>query len=139
MSDWYSAQTARKILASYKTFAVVGYSPDPARPSWGVASFLKSKGYKVIPVNPSTSEIMGDCCYPDLASVPDEIEVVDLFRRSDKVLPHVEEAIEIGAKAIWMQLGVVNEEAAQRAQDAGLDVVMDRCPAIDHPRLFGAA
>ncbi|HYI46096.1 MAG TPA: CoA-binding protein [Actinomycetota bacterium] len=135
-ADWYSFETAEKILTSFKSFAVVGCSSDPSRPSFGVARYLKASGFQVIPVNPSSTECQGMPCYPDLRSIPGgDIEVVDLFRRSEFVGAHVDEAIEVGAKAIWMQLGVVDEEAAQRATDAGLLVVMDRCPAIDHPRL----
>jgi uncharacterized protein len=137
--DWYSSATAYDILTGYRTFAVVGCSSNPARPSNRVARFLASRGYRVICVNPNESDCFGEACYPDLASVPpsEHVEVVDIFRRADKAGVHVDEAIEIGAKAIWMQLGVVDEAAAARAEAAGLDVVMDRCPAIDHPRLIG--
>lgn len=132
--------TARSILTSFRTFAVVGCSADPGRPSNGVARFLQSHGYRVIPVHPSGGEILGERCYPDLSSVPAEegVEVVDIFRRSDEAGAHADEAIEIGARAVWMQLGVIDEAAAERAREAGLEVVMNRCPAIDHPRLFGA-
>lgn len=133
-------ETARSILTSFRTFAVVGCSSDPARASNRVAGFLQSRGYRVIPVHPSGGEILGERCYPDLASIPAEegVEVVDIFRRSDLAGTHADEAIEIGARALWMQLGVVDEAAAERAREAGLAVVMNRCPAIDHPRLFGA-
>src|SRR4051812_5386392 len=139
MPPTMSAETARKILSEYRTFAVVGCSSDEGRASNDVARFLRSKGYRVIPVNPNEDEVLGERCYPDLKSIPAEegVEVVDLFRRSSAVAPHVEEAVEIGAKAVWMQVGVVDELAARRAQRAGLDVVMDRCPKIDHPRFFG--
>ena len=132
-------ETARRILESAKTFAVVGCSSDPGRASNDVARFLVAKGYRVIPVNPNEDEVLGERCYPDLRSIPDDeqVDVVDLFRRSEHVAPHVDEAIDIGAKAIWMQLGVVDEASAERARAAGLDVVMDRCPKIDHPRFFG--
>jgi predicted CoA-binding protein len=130
---------AEKILRTYRSFAVVGCSADPRRPSHGVARFLKDHGYDVVCVNPNeTMCVEGLPCYPDLASVREPIEVVDIFRRADRAGAHVDEAIDIGAKAVWMQLGVVDEAAARRASDAGLDVVMDRCPAIDHPRLIGA-
>jgi uncharacterized protein len=132
-----SAETARKILENYRTFAVVGCSSDPGRPSNDVARFLKSRGYRVIPVNPNETEVLGERCYPDLRSIPEPVEVVDIFRRSDEAGPHVDEAIEVGATAVWMQLGVIDTAAAKRAEEAGLDVVMDRCPAIDHPRFFG--
>lgn len=127
---------AEKILRSYKTFAVVGCSADPRRPSHGVARFLRAQGYDVVCVNPNeTMCIEGLPCYPDLASVPGPVDVVDIFRRADQAGVHVDEAIDIGAKAVWMQLRVIDEAAARRAADAGLDVVMDRCPAIDYPRL----
>ena len=135
MNRWKDPAVAHKILTSYKTFAVVGCSADPGRASNSVSRYLLSRGYEVIPVNPTEDEVFGLKCYPDLASVPQQIEVVDLFRRSEFVGDHVDEAIEVGAKAIWMQLGVIDGAAATRAHEAGLDVVMDRCPAIDHPRL----
>ncbi len=139
MNRWKDPETARKILESYKTFAVVGCSANPNRPSYGVADFLMSAGYNVVCVNPNESECFGSSCYPDLDAASSEgIEVVDIFRRSDAAGAHVDEAIAIGAKAVWMQLGVIDEEAAARAEAAGLDVVMDRCPAIDHPRMIGA-
>jgi hypothetical protein len=103
-----------------------------------VSRYLLSQGYTVVPINPKEEAVHGEPAYPDLRSVPTPIEVVDLFRRSEAVLPHVEDAIDIGAKAIWMQLEVWNEEAGQLAADAGLLVVMDRCPAIDHPAMIGA-
>jgi uncharacterized protein len=130
---------AEKILRTYRTFAVVGCSADPRRPSYGVARFLMDHGYDVVCVNPNeTMCIDGAPCYPNLAAVKEEVEVVDIFRRADQAGAHVDEAIEIGAKAVWMQLGVIDEDAAARAAAAGLDVVMDRCPAIDYPRLIGA-
>lgn len=129
---WDDPKVAAEILKSYKSWAVVGCSSDPARPSHGVATFLQGRGYDVTCVNPNyDSCIEGMPCYPDLRSVEGTIEVVDIFRQSDQVEPHIEEAIDIGAKAVWMQLGVINEKAAQRAADAGLKVVMDRCPRID--------
>ena len=139
MDDWYSLDRAEEILTRFKNFAVVGCSDDPRRASYGVTTFLKDSGYEVVPINPNCPECQGMTSYPDLASVPGyfEVEVVDLFRRSEFVSAHVDEAIEKGAKAIWMQLGVVDEQAAKRAEDAGLLVVMDRCPAQDLPRLAG--
>jgi uncharacterized protein len=131
--------TAREILATHRTWAVVGCSPDPSRASHRVAAFLKDRGYRVIPVNPGVEEVLGERCHPDLASIAEPIDVVDVFRRSELAGPHVDEAIAVGAKAVWMQLGVVDEAAAERARAAGLAVVMDRCPAIDHPRFFRAA
>lgn len=129
---------ARKILESYKTFAVVGCSADPFRASHGVAAFLQDRGYRVIPVTPFEDEILGESCYPDLASIPEEegVEVADIFRRADAAGAHVDEAIALGLKAVWMQIGVIDEDAAERARRAGLDVVMDRCPKVEYPRVF---
>ena len=135
MSDFSDPQVAKKILESYKTFAIVGCSANPGRPSNSVANFLMRSGYEVVPVNPNEQQCFGKDCYPDLRSIPFPVDVVDIFRRSEFVAPHVDEAIEIGAKAVWMQLGVIDHIAAGKAAAAGLDVVMDRCPAIDHPRL----
>lgn len=125
------------ILRTYQTWAVVGCSPDPGRASNRVARFLQAHGYRIIPVHPDAEEILGETCWPSLADIPAEagVEVVDVFRRSDQAGTHVDEAIDIGARAVWLQLGVIDEAAAQRARDAGLDVVMDRCPAIELPRL----
>jgi predicted CoA-binding protein len=138
---WSDPKIAERILRSYRTWAVVGCSSDPTRPSHGVSRYLMAHGYAVTPVNPNETLVHGLPAYPDLRSLPVDaqapIEVVDLFRRSDAVLPHVEEAIEIGAKAVWMQLGVWSQEAAELAAHAGLLVVMNRCPAIDHPRMIG--
>jgi predicted CoA-binding protein len=139
---WSDPKIAERILRSRRVWAIVGCSSDPRRPSHGVSRYLLGQGYEVVPVNPNEQEVHGKTAYPDLRSIPAEpgapIEVVDLFRRADAVLPHVEEAIEIGAKAIWMQLGVWNQEAAELASHAGLLVVMNRCPAIDHPALIGS-
>jgi uncharacterized protein len=139
---WSDPRIAERILRSYRVWAVVGCSSDPSRPSHGVSRYLLSQGYGVVPVNPNEEQVHGMRAYPDLRSVPPDprgpIEVVDLFRRADAVVPHVEEAIAIGAKAIWMQLGVWNLEAAELAAHAGMLVVMNRCPAIDHPQLVGA-
>jgi predicted CoA-binding protein len=125
----------RTILMEYRRWAVVGCSPDPARASHRVARFLQEHGYRVIPVNPRVSEVLGERCYPSLAEIPEPVEVVDVFRRSSLAGVHVDEAIEAGARAVWLQLGVIDEAAAERARAAGLRVVMDRCPAIEHPRL----
>lgn len=121
------------ILDRCHTFAVVGASPRTWRPSHGVMQTLLAHGYDVIPVNPTCEEVLGRATYPDLAAVPADraIEVVDIFRRSALAGGHVDEAIAVGARAVWMQLGVIDEAAAQRARDAGLAVVMDRCPAIE--------
>ena len=121
------------VLDRYRVFAVVGASPRTWRPSQGVMRTLIAHGYEVVPVNPTCDDVLGRVCYPDLASIPASVgvEVVDIFRRSDRAGAHVDEAIAIGARAVWMQLGVIDEDAAQRARDAGLAVVMDRCPAIE--------
>ena len=125
-----------EILTESKTIAVVGLSPKPERDSYEVAHYMQEAGYRTIPVNPKAEEILGEKVYPDLASIPDKIDIVDIFRRSEHVPPIVDEAISVGAKTVWMQLGVVNEEAAKKATDAGLDVVMDRCILREHKRLF---
>jgi uncharacterized protein len=139
---WSDPKVAERILRSFRVWAVVGCSSRPWRASFGVSRYLISQGYDVVPINPKEELVHGKLAYPDLRSVPADprtpIEVVDIFRRSDLVMPHVAEAIEVGAKAVWMQLDVWNEEAAQLAADAGLLVVMDRCPAIDHPTMLGA-
>jgi predicted CoA-binding protein len=124
-----------RILREYRTVAVVGISPDSARLSHSVASYLSEHGYNVIPVNPRVKQVLGKVSYPDLSSIPEPVEVVDIFRRSEDVMPVVDEAIRIGAKAVWMQEGVVNEEAAAKARDAGLLVVMDKCMRKEHLRL----
>jgi predicted CoA-binding protein len=125
------------IIETSRTVAVVGLSPKPDRPSHQVAQYLQAAGYRIIPVNPSCAEALGEPCYPDLRSVPVPIEIVDIFRRSEDVEPIVHEAIAVGAKLIWMQQGVVNEMAAQIAKEAGLAVVMDRCLKIEMERLRG--
>jgi hypothetical protein len=125
----------RAILTGTRTWAVVGCSPDPGRDSHRIASMLKRRGYTVIPVNPLAGEILGERCYPTLAEAPAGIEVVDVFRRADRAGTHVDEAVAIGARAVWMQLGVVDDAAAERGRAAGLRVVMDRCPAIELPKL----
>ena len=127
---------AQQVLERFTTWAVVGCSPDPQRDSHSVARFLQAKGKRVVPVNPNAcpGEIAGEQCHPDLRSIGEPVEVVDIFRRSEFAGEHVDEAIAIGAKAVWLQLGVIDEQAAQRARDAGLLVVMDRCPKIEWPR-----
>lgn len=139
MNRWNDYDTGQDILRRYRTFAVVGCSGTPGRASYGVSRFLLDQGYRVIPINPAEESIHGQRSYPDLgtAAKEHEIEVVDIFRRAEQASQHVNEAIAIGAKAVWMQLGVVDEEAAARAEEAGLAVVMDRCPAIDFPRTVG--
>ena len=124
-----------KILNTYRTVAVVGLSPKAERPSHRVATYLREQGYRIIPVNPNEKEILGETSYADLASILDPIEVVEIFRGPDEVLPIVEEAVKAGAKAIWMQEGVINEEAAASAREAGLMVIMDKCMLKEHIRL----
>jgi predicted CoA-binding protein len=126
----------RKALRDSKTIAVVGISPKPNRPSHQVASYLMEVGYTIIPVNPGQDTILGQTCYPNLRAIPIPVDMVDIFRKSEEVLPFVEDAIDIGAKFIWMQEGIVNEEAAARAESAGLTVIMDRCAKIDHMNLL---
>jgi predicted CoA-binding protein len=127
----------RRILENHKVIAMVGLSPKEDRPSNRVARFLMGRGYTVIPVNPGQKEILGQPCYPDLKSIPMKVDMVDVFRNADDVPPIADDAIAIGAKSLWLQLGIVNQEAAEKAAAAGLDVVMDRCPKIEYPRLFG--
>jgi predicted CoA-binding protein len=127
----------RRILNDYKRVAVVGLSADWSRPSNFAAKYLLDHGFEVIPVNPKYDEILGQKCYADLSDIPGPVDVVDLFQRVDRIPPFVDQAIEIGAKVVWMQLGIIHEEAAQKARDAGLEVVMDRCMKIEYARLFG--
>ena len=124
--------TIEQILKSAKTIAVVGLSSNKFRPSYGVSQYMQEQGYRIIPVNPAESEVLGEKCYTTLAAVPEPVDIVDIFRRSEFVSAIVDEAIQIGAKCIWMQEDVVNEEAAAKARAAGLDVVMDRCILKDH-------
>lgn len=129
--------TLRRILRENRSIAVVGLSANWHRPSYFAAKYLLDHGYHVIPVNPRYEEVLGQRCYPSLSDVPEKIDVVDIFRRAEDVPPLVDEAIAVGARVVWMQLGVVHEEAAARARAAGLDVVMDRCMKIEYARLFG--
>ena len=128
-----------EILRVCRTIAVVGLSAKRYRPSYGVAEYMQRAGYRIIPVNPHETEILGEKCYPDVESVPEPIDIVDIFRRSEYVPEIVEAAIRKGAKVVWMQEGVIHEEAARRAQEAGLEVVMDRCILKDHRRLRQAS
>lgn len=128
----------RSILTTVKTIAVIGWSPKPDRPSHSVAAFLKSRGYRVLPVNPGQAgdHVLGEVVHASLSEIGDPVDMVQIFRRSSEVEPIVDEALrKPGVKVIWMQLGVVNEAAAEKARAAGLRVVMDRCPAIEIPRL----
>lgn len=130
-------QKLRRILKENKTIAVVGLSNKWHRPSYFAAKYLQEHDYRIIPVNPGHEEILGEKCYASLLDIPEKVDVVDIFRRPKDVPPIVDEAIEIGAKVVWMQLGVINEEAAEKARKAGLEVVMNRCMKIEHARLFG--
>ena len=127
----------RRVLQSNRVIAVVGLSPNWNRPSFFAAKYMLEHGYTVIPVNPGATEILGRKCYPDLASIPQKVDLVDVFRKAADVMPIAEEAMRIGAKCLWLQLGVINRAAADKASAAGLDVVMDRCVKIEYARLFG--
>lgn len=124
-----------EILKSAHTIAVVGISSNPMRASNGVSEYLKRAGYKIIPVNPNEAEVLGEKCYARLEDVPEKIDMVDIFRRSEFVPDIVESAIRVGARTVWMQEGVIHEAAAERARQAGLDVVMDRCTLKEHRKL----
>ena len=129
-----SPESIRKILDETKTIAVVGLSSDPSRPSYGVSSYMQSMGYRVIPVNPSESQVLGEKAYPSLADVAETIDLVNIFRRSEEAGRHVDEAINVGARAVWLQEGVIDHNAARKAVSSGLDVVMDRCILKEHMR-----
>jgi predicted CoA-binding protein len=135
-----SPETIRTLLTETRTWAVVGCSPDPRRDSHRIARLLQERGFRVIPVNPNVTEVLGERAYPRVTDIPasERVEVVDIFRRADRAGAHVDEAVAAGARAVWMQLGVIDEAAAQRALEAGLLVVMNRCPAIELPRLAAA-
>lgn len=135
--DFQNKKLINRILEESHTIAVVGLSAKPDRPSYDVAAFLQSKRYRIIPVNPNLSSILGEKSYPDLSSIPEPVDVVDIFRKSEDVGPIVDEAIKVGARTIWMQLGIVNEEAAKKAQDAGLNVIMDRCMKREYGKIHG--
>jgi predicted CoA-binding protein len=127
-----SPEAIADILDNSKTIAVVGLSSDMSRPSYNVASYMQSHGYRIVPVNPNETEVLGEKSYARLEDVPEKIDLVDIFRRSEEVAAHVDEAIRIGARAVWMQEGVIDLQAAARAQAAGLQVVMDRCILKEH-------
>ena len=129
--------TLRRILKENHVIAMVGLSANWYRPSYFAAKYMLDHGYRVIPVNPSYPEVLGQKCYSSLRDIPEKVDIVDCFRKSEEIMPLAEDAIAIGAKALWMQIGVINEPAADRAAKAGLDVVMDRCVKIEYARLFG--
>jgi len=127
----------RRILLRSRTLAVVGLSAQWHRPSYFAAKYMRDHGYRIFPVNPRYDEVLGQRCYPDLRSVPEPIDIVDCFRKAEEIPAIADVAIAIGAKVLWMQLGIVNDDAAQRASAAGLDVVMNRCVKIEHARILG--
>jgi predicted CoA-binding protein len=129
-----SADPILEILKKYRTMAVVGLSSNPARPSFGVTEYMKGAGYRIIPVNPNETEVLGEKSYARLEDVPEKIEIVDVFRRAGDVPPIADSAIKVGAKVVWMQLGIENAEAAERARAAGLIVVEDACILVEHRR-----
>ncbi|HEX6305998.1 MAG TPA: CoA-binding protein [Anaerolineales bacterium] len=128
-------ETIRRILNTSQTIAVVGISSQNHRPGYTVPAYMQTQGYRIIPVNPYIEKRLGEQAYPDLKSIPGPVDLVLLFRRSEEVPPFVDQAIEIGAPAVWMQLGVIHKPAAKKASEAGLYVVMDRCIAVEHRRL----
>ncbi|MBO6557144.1 MAG: CoA-binding protein [Pseudomonadales bacterium] len=136
-ADGLSNQEIRRILENCKTIAMVGLSGNWFRPSYFAAKYLMDRGYKVIPVNPNYDEILGQPCVPDLASIDEPIDVVDLFQREELITQFIQPAEDVGASVIWMQLGLANQEAASAAKDKGMSVVMDRCMKIEYARLFG--
>ena len=127
------------ILNRYRRIAVVGLSSNRTRPSYGVTEYMQSQGYAIVPVNPNETEVLGEKSYAQLEDVPGELEIVDIFRKAEDVPPIVDAAIRLGAKVIWMQLGIENEEAAEKARAAGLTVVMDACVLVEHKRRRGSA
>jgi predicted CoA-binding protein len=127
----------RHILLRSRTLAVVGLSAQWHRPSYFAAKYMLDHGYRIIPVNPRYADVLGQRCYPDLRSIPEPVDIVDCFRKSAEIPPLADDAIAIGAKVLWMQLGIVNDDAARRASSAGLDVVMNRCVKIEHARILG--
>lgn len=127
-------ETIQRILAECRSIAVVGLSSNPMRPSYGVARYMQQQGYRIIPVNPNEREVLGETCYASLADIPTPFDLADIFRRSEEAGRHVDEAIRLGAKAVWLQEGVLDEAAAARAEAAGLLTVMDRCLLKEHLR-----
>ena len=127
----------RRILARSRTLAIVGLSAQWHRPSHFAAKYMQDHGYRVIPVNPRYADVLGEKCYPDLRSIPEPVDIVDCFRKSEQIPAIADDAIAIGTKVLWMQLGIENAEAARRAVAAGLDVVMNRCVKIEHARILG--
>jgi len=137
MSDHTDIPTLRRILQENRSIAVVGLSANWYRPSFFAAKYLQNHGYRIIPVNPAYESVLGERCYPSLTAIPEPVDVVDCFRRAEEIPPLAEQAVAMGAKVLWLQLGVIHEAAARLAREAGLDVVQDRCMKIEHARLFG--
>jgi len=129
--------TLRRVLRESRTLAVVGLSADWFRPSYFAAKYMQSHGYRIVPVNPRYAEILGEKSYPDLRSIPFPVDLVDVFRKPQDVVPIAQDAVAIGARALWLQIGVINDEAREIAESAGLTLVMDRCVKIEYARLFG--
>ena len=127
-------EAIKRILDECKTIAVVGLSSNPIRPSYGVARYMQQRGYRIIPINPNETEVLGEKAYANIAEAPERFDLVDIFRRSEEAGGHIDEAIRLGARAVWMQEGVIDEDAARRALEAGLMVVMDRCIMKEHMR-----
>ena len=125
----------KQLLKETKVIAVVGLSDKPSRPSYDVARYMQQAGYRIIPVNPQCSEILGEICYPNLESIPEKVDMVNVFRKPEDCLNIAKDAVKIGAKSLWLQLGIINQEAADYAKNHGLIVVMDRCIKVDHRHL----
>ncbi len=125
----------KQLLQETKTIAVVGLSNKPDRPSYGVAKYMQAHGYKIIPVNPTCSEILGETCYPDLSSIPVPVDMVNVFRKSEDCLEVAQEAVKIGAKSLWLQMGIINQEALDHASSHGLTGIMNKCLMVEHRNL----
>ncbi len=137
MGDMSEIRVLKQVLQQHKTIAVVGLSADWFRPSYFAAKYMQEHGFRIIPVNPKYPEILGERCYPDLKSIPEKVDIVDVFRKSEDCAPIARDAAAIGAKALWLQIGVMNDEARQIADTAGMDFVQNRCVKIEYARLFG--
>jgi len=137
MADNSDINKLRRVLKTSKTLAIVGLSANWYRPSYFAAKYMQEHGYRIIPVNPAYAEVLGEKCYASLRDIPEKIDIVDCFRKSEEIGSIAEDAVAIGAKVLWMQIGVINDVAKASAERAGLDVVMDRCVKIEHARLFG--
>ena len=138
IQPYQNPQVVREVLGAAKTIAVVGLSPNPMRPSHPVAQYLQRQGYRIVPVNPNEQEILGEQCYASLSDIPVAVDIVDVFRQPEAVPPIAEEAVQIGAKAMWLQLGVISPQGATIAERGGLTVVMDLCIMVEHRRYFSA-